>query len=64
MPRFEQGRDMVGKAVTFMVYGWFLLKSAKDRFLGVDPPGQHVPPHVRYGTTCYIIRSTLGKCLA
>jgi hypothetical protein len=21
----------------FMVYGWFLLKSAKDRFLGVDP---------------------------
>jgi hypothetical protein len=23
-----------------------VLKSAKDRILGVDPLGQHVPPHV------------------
>jgi hypothetical protein len=37
MSGFEQGRDTVGKVATFMVCGWFLLKSAKDRFLGVDP---------------------------
>jgi hypothetical protein len=29
-----------------------MLKSAKDRILGVDTPGQYVPPCVRYGTTC------------
>jgi hypothetical protein len=33
-----------------------LLESAKDRFLGVDPPGQHVPPHVQYEITCLLIR--------
>jgi hypothetical protein len=37
MPRFEQGQDTVGKVATFMVCGWFLLESAKDRFLGVEP---------------------------
>jgi hypothetical protein len=37
------------------VGGWFLLKSAKNRFLGVDHPGQYVPPCVRYGTTCILI---------
>jgi hypothetical protein len=31
---------------------WEVLESAKDLFLGVDPSGQHVPPHVRYGTEC------------
>jgi hypothetical protein len=36
MPGFEQGQDTVGKVATFMVCGWFLLESAKDRFLGVD----------------------------
>jgi hypothetical protein len=40
---------------TFMVCGWFLLESAEDRFLGVNRPGQHVPSHVRYGTTCLLI---------
>jgi hypothetical protein len=35
---FEQGRDMVGKVATFSVYGWFLLESAKDLFLRVEPP--------------------------
>jgi hypothetical protein len=35
---FEQGRDIVEKVATFMVCGWFLLESAKDQFLGVDPP--------------------------
>jgi hypothetical protein len=51
MLEFEQGRDMVEKVKTFMVCWVALLKSAMDRFLGVDPLGQHVPPHVRYGTT-------------
>jgi hypothetical protein len=32
---------------------WFvMLESAKDRVIGVDTPGQHVPPRVRYGTAC------------
>jgi hypothetical protein len=30
---------------------WQVLESAKDLFLGVDPPGQHVPPRVQYGMT-------------
>jgi hypothetical protein len=29
-----------------------MLESAKDRVLGVDTPGQHVSPRVRYGTAC------------
>jgi hypothetical protein len=33
-----------------------MLKSAKDRILGVESPGQHVPPRVRYGTTCLLIK--------
>jgi hypothetical protein len=32
---------------------WFvMLKSAKDQIMGVDTPGQHVLPHVRYGMAC------------
>jgi hypothetical protein len=27
----------VEKVATFMVFGWFLLESAEDRFLGVNP---------------------------
>jgi hypothetical protein len=39
---------------------WFaMLKSAKDRVIGVDTPGQQVPPHVRYGTTCLLIRDVV-----
>jgi hypothetical protein len=56
MPGFEQGQDTVGKVATFMVCEWFLLESAKDRFLGVDPPGQLVPPRVQYGMTSLLIR--------
>jgi hypothetical protein len=37
-----------------------MLESAKDRILGVDTPGQHVPPHVRYGTACLLIRYAIG----
>jgi hypothetical protein len=39
---------------------WFvMLKSAKDRVIGVDTPGQQVPPHVRYGTACLLIRDAV-----
>jgi hypothetical protein len=37
MSGFEQGHDTVGKVATFMVCGRFLLESAKNQFLGVDP---------------------------
>jgi hypothetical protein len=37
-----------------------VLKSAKDRILGVDTPGQHVPPCVRYAMTCLLIRNAIG----
>jgi hypothetical protein len=33
-----------------------MLKSAKDRIIGVDTPGQQVPRRVRYGTACLLIR--------
>jgi hypothetical protein len=40
---------------------WFvMLESAKDRVLGVDTVGQQVPPRVRYGMTCLLIRAAIG----
>jgi hypothetical protein len=36
-----------------------MVKSTKDRVLGVDTPGQHVPPRVRYGMACWLIRKAL-----
>jgi hypothetical protein len=43
---------------------WFvMLESANDRILGVDTPGQHVPPRVRYGMTCLPIRYAIGCVL-
>jgi hypothetical protein len=36
-----------------------LLELDNDRFLGVDPPGQHVPPRARYGMTCLLIRGAM-----
>jgi hypothetical protein len=36
-----------------------MLKSAKDRILGVDTPGQHVSPHVQYGMACLLIRGAM-----
>jgi hypothetical protein len=45
----------------WLIPSWHeVLESAKDRILGVDPIGQHVPPHVRYGTACQLIRNTIG----
>jgi hypothetical protein len=41
---------------------WFvMLKSAMDRVIGVNTPGQQVPPRVRYGTTCLLIRNAVGS---
>jgi hypothetical protein len=37
-----------------------MLDYAKDRILGVDTPGQHVLPHVRYGMACLLIRYAIG----
>jgi hypothetical protein len=37
-----------------------VLKSAKDRIIGVDTLGQHVPPHVRFGVAFLLIRNTIG----
>jgi hypothetical protein len=56
MTGFEQGQDTMGKVATFMVGRQFLLESAKDWFLWVDPLEQHVPPRVWYGMTCLLIR--------
>jgi hypothetical protein len=41
---------------------WFvMLESAKDRVIGVDTPGQQVPPRVRYGTACLLNRNVVGS---
>jgi hypothetical protein len=38
-----------------------MLESAKVRVLGVDTPGQQVPPCVRYGMACLLIRDVVGS---
>jgi hypothetical protein len=38
-----------------------MLESAKDRVIGVDTPGQQMPPRVRYGTTYSLIRDAVGS---
>jgi hypothetical protein len=38
-----------------------MLKSGKDRVIGVDTPGQQVPPRVRYGMSCLLIRDVMGS---
>jgi hypothetical protein len=41
---------------------WFImLKSAKDRVIAVDTPGQQVTPRVQYGTACLLIRDAVGS---
>jgi hypothetical protein len=37
-----------------------MLESAKDQILGVDTPGQQVPPRIQYGMSCLLIRYALG----
>jgi hypothetical protein len=69
---FDRGEDRccgLSKDGTVAMVGfhqvmWFvMLESARYRMLGVDTPGEHVPPCVRYGTTCLLIRNTIG-CLS
>jgi hypothetical protein len=49
------------ETVGFYQEMWFvMLESAKDRNLGVDIPGQHVPSRVWYGMTCLLIRYAIG----
>jgi hypothetical protein len=49
------------ETVAFRQVMWLvMLESAKDQILGVETPGQHVPPRVRYGTTCLLIRYAIG----
>jgi hypothetical protein len=48
------------ETVGFRQVMWIvMLESTKDRVLGVDTPGQHVPPCVWYGTTCLLIRDAV-----
>jgi hypothetical protein len=40
------------ETVVFCQVMWIvMLKSAKDQIIGVDTPGEHVPPSVQYGMT-------------
>jgi hypothetical protein len=66
---FDHGEDrccglsIVGvvESVGFHQVMWLvMLESAKDRIIGVDTPGQYVPPCVRYGTTYLLIRYAVG----
>jgi hypothetical protein len=43
---------MVETVGVYQVMWFVMLKSAKDRVIGVDTPEQHVSPRVRYGTAC------------
>jgi hypothetical protein len=41
---------------------WYvMLESANDRVIVVDTLGQQVPPRVRYGMTCLLIRDGVGS---
>jgi hypothetical protein len=41
---------------------WFvMLESAKDRVIGVDTPGQQVPPRVWYKMTCLLLKDAVGS---
>jgi hypothetical protein len=41
---------------------WFvMLESAKDGVIGVDTPGEQVPPRVRYGTAYLLIRDVVAS---
>jgi hypothetical protein len=49
------------ETVGFRQVMWLVMfESAKDQILRVDPLEQHVPPRVRYGMTCLLIRYVIG----
>jgi hypothetical protein len=52
---------MVETVGTCQVMWFVMLKFAKGRVIGVDTPGQQVPPCVWYGTTCLLIRDAVGS---
>jgi hypothetical protein len=57
------GLSKVGmvETVGFHQMMWLImLESDKDRILGVDTPGQHMLPCVRYGTACLLISYVVG----
>jgi hypothetical protein len=54
---------MVGMIGFCQVMWLVMLESAKDGIFGVDSPGQHVPPCVRYGMTCLLIRYAI-RCVS
>jgi hypothetical protein len=48
------------ETVGFRQVMWFvMLKSGKDRILGVDNLGQHMTPRVQYGTTYLLLRNAI-----
>jgi hypothetical protein len=52
------------ETVGFRQMMWLvILESIKDRILGVDTPGQHVPPRVWYGMTYLQIWYAIGCVL-
>jgi hypothetical protein len=54
-------KDRMVETVGFCQVMWLvMLESTKDWILGVDTPGQHVPPRVRYGMNCLLIRNNIG----
>jgi hypothetical protein len=66
---FDHGQDrccglskvgMVETVGFYQVMWLVMLESAKNRILGVDISGQHVPPHVWYGMTCWLTRYAIG----
>jgi hypothetical protein len=54
---------MVGTVGIRQVMWFVMLESPKDRVIGADTLGQQVPPRVRYGTTCLLIRDVVGSVL-
>jgi hypothetical protein len=52
---------MVETVGIHQVMWFFMLESTKDRVRGVDTPGQPVPPCVRYGMACLLIKDAMGS---
>jgi hypothetical protein len=49
------------ETVGFHQMMWFvMLEFGNDRILGVDTPGQQVPPYVWYETSYLLIRDVVG----